>query len=171
MNHLQKNIEVYFYVSTIQCKPWSIAISARSLQSLPEIFPFFSLRDNHSSEFGVIIPFFFFIVSFTITQYLLHRLLFSYFVCLVLNFTHMESCFMLTCFFNINFEMIYVDAFSCSLFISIASSVLLYEYTTAFLSILQLIDIWVIFSILWTILYISHGAHIEKILWGIYTYK
>lgn len=72
------------------------------------------------------------------------------------------------CFFNINFEMIHVDAFSCSLFISLLQSVLLYAQTTAFLSILQSTDIWVIFSILWIFLYTSLNAYIEEILWGIY---
>lgn len=72
------------------------------------------------------------------------------------------------CSFNINFEMIHVDAFSCSLFISLLQSVLLHAQTTAFLSILQSTDIWVIFSILWIFLYTSLNAYIEEILWGIY---
>lgn len=120
MNHLKKNIELYSYVSKPRAKH-------ETLPSLPVPFgPFlnispFSLRDIHHSEFSDISLFFFIeFFCFTIHAPFLHNILSSYFF-LFLNLIRMEWCFMLTCFFNIHFEKIHVDAFNYSLFIFTAA--------------------------------------------------
>lgn len=122
MNHLKKNIEICFYGSTTQCKSGSVTICNKS-----SLFSPWTSDPSSSSEITSILH------SVLYSPYFLYSFfyyLFSH------NFTQMESCFMLTCIFNINFEAIHVDGFSCSIFLFTAASVLLYAHSIAFLPIL-----------------------------------